>query len=285
LLSASTNKYLGVVDNGVIVTHVEDADGRAFVNWIVKDTNHTGRYALLSASTNKYLGVVDNSVIVTHVEDADGRAFVNWSFIPNAYNNNSSAFTIDEYGNTEFFGNVKIHSGLICSVPIGTIIDWWRPKDTVFPTPRGFHICDGHLVKDVDSPFNNMNVPNLLHKFIRGVDTVAEIGTQGGSDATKCRRIFTEPGGAHTHNIKHTNGIINNDIELCGLGKYSVCNESGDTAHNSARRIWVGGGSAETMGQHRHGITMPWDGNHQHEVIIEDVLPPYYGLLKLIRIK
>lgn len=64
------------------------------------------------------------------------------------------------------------------TVPIGTILDWYRPTATT-PVPDGFKICDGSLITDPASPFNGQNAPNLIDRFTYGVDS-SRIGQSGG---------------------------------------------------------------------------------------------------------
>jgi hypothetical protein len=76
-------------------------------------------------------------------------------------------------------------------VPLGTVIDWWRPTlDT--PLPDGWEFCDGTPVQDDRSPlFNHDPVvlkPDLRNRFARGLDVAAEVDIPatgweaGGSD-------------------------------------------------------------------------------------------------------
>lgn len=70
-------------------------------------------------------------------------------------------------------------------VPVGGVIDWWRPMDDDerFPIPAGFMICDGSLVVDPESPLNGYQLPDLNQRFIYGTTNPAEIGIQTGSAA------------------------------------------------------------------------------------------------------
>jgi hypothetical protein len=54
-------------------------------------------------------------------------------------------------------------------VPIGAVIDWWRPAGTV-NSPDGFEICDGHQVNvhEFTGISGPINVPDLRNKFIIG---------------------------------------------------------------------------------------------------------------------
>ena len=62
------------------------------------------------------------------------------------------------------------------SVPIGMVIEWWRP-DSNFPIPEGYAICDGSTVSDPSSPFNGIQLPNLIDGYVKGVTDPGDIGT------------------------------------------------------------------------------------------------------------
>lgn len=79
-------------------------------------------------------------------------------------------------------------------VPLGTVIDWWRPNDNV-AVPERFAICAGQLLNDPSSPFNGQAMPDLRTKFVRGVELPEEIGDTGGSETNNL---------AHTHGMSHT---------------------------------------------------------------------------------
>ena len=72
------------------------------------------------------------------------------------------------------------------SVPIGTVIEWWRP-DSSFPVPGGYAICDGALITDVESPLNGTFLPDLIDNFVKGVTDVNAIGDDHASMALNRR--------------------------------------------------------------------------------------------------
>ncbi len=90
------------------------------------------------------------------------------------------------------------------NMPVGTVIDWWRPNNN-FPVPTGFKICDGSTVDDEESPFNGFNVPDLRNKFVRGAESLADIGATGGSESHKhtveSSSTSTSSAGNHEHII------------------------------------------------------------------------------------
>ncbi len=62
-------------------------------------------------------------------------------------------------------------------VPIGAVIDWWRPNNT-FMVPEGFKICNGQIIDDSDSPLDGHTLPNLLDKLVKGVTDPSLSGTE-----------------------------------------------------------------------------------------------------------
>jgi len=65
------------------------------------------------------------------------------------------------------------------NIPIGTIIDWYRPTPST-PTPFGFEIADGRMVTDRDSPLRDTLLPDLRDKFIMGAKDETGVGRTGG---------------------------------------------------------------------------------------------------------
>jgi hypothetical protein len=141
-------------------------------------------------------------------------------------------------------------------VPIGTIIDWWRDEDApiVQPFPTGYQVCDGSEIKD--GILKGQRTPNLRSMFIRGVTAADQIGQTGGSEVTalpestgSCYDGGSDPG-KHPYKVRDDNQGWDSDIHLR-----------------------VDDGDSEKEGQHRHrlGGTVP-------------ILPPFYSLLKLMRI-
>jgi hypothetical protein len=131
-------------------------------------------------------------------------------------------------------------------VPLGSVLDWYR-FDASVPVPEGFAICDGSLVANVSSPFLGRATPNLTDRFVRGVTNVANIGTSGGSSTH-----------AHSGTTGENEGGPGNppgdwwfiELQCCDVMR---CARDG----------------------HRHDFTTN----------VASSLPPYVGLLKIIRVK
>ncbi len=134
-------------------------------------------------------------------------------------------------------------------VPVGAVIDWYRPR-TDTPIPSGFVICNGDQVKDAQSPLNGANVPDLTDRFVMGV-TAGRLGEKGG-------RADIPPDGAHDHG-----GVT------AGFGGY----QPGEINYDR------GPGRQD---QFEMKFKIAGVGNHAHG---GENRPPYFGLIKLIRVK
>lgn len=100
------------------------------------------------------------------------------------------------------------------AVPLGTVIDWWRPDDS-WPVPDGCAICDGTMLDDTASPFHGELLPDLRCKFVRGAPDPASIGSTTGWDNH-----------SHTTNISHN---------------HAAFASASDGAHRHAWLQWWGG--------------------------------------------
>lgn len=151
-------------------------------------------------------------------------------------------------------------------LPLGAIIDWFR-FDATQPLPRGFAICDGSVIAAADSPFRGQQLPDLVDRFVLGVspDRVGEVG----GEATLTHRhgfsgrtaATTISGGAHGHDwfTQASGDIAEENVAHGGPGK-------------NVR------GGAHSHGAHDHFF------NGQTAEAVADNRPPYFGVLKLMRI-
>lgn len=144
----------------------------------------------------------------------------------------------------------EVEAGLLRNVPIGTIIDWYR-FDANTPLPVGYKLCDGGVIEDEESPFKGKAVPNLVDRFIMGV-TATRVGETGG-------RADIPVAGNHDHGGKTSQATDN--VPATGDGAYQMRN--GPDLH-----------------KFRHDITA--DGKHDHG---GENRPPYFGLIKLMRVR
>lgn len=148
-------------------------------------------------------------------------------------------------------------AGGSATVPIGTVIDWWRPDDS-FAVPDGYQICDGSVVNDAESPFNGHTLPDLRTKFVRSANTIDQIGVTGGETR-------------HDHTIS---GSTTSTIVTMGESTSNYI--AGPTLTINAELA---------MKIHKHA-TNPHShssGSLKNDEVLH--LPPYVMLLKIMRIR
>jgi hypothetical protein len=184
-------------------------------------------------------------------------------------------------------------------VPVGAVIDWWRsnPGQEV---PEGFMVADGSIVTDPESPFVNAKLPDLTNRFVLGVTDPGQIGSTGGSDTHShainhdhpAVNATTSNSGAHNHlwsryvrgdrdwytfdqngnqfrPIDWSDGINNE-----GSGIYPLARDDAGSLNN-----WT-----DPRGAHNHTVSVDL-ANYSGNSGTSGHLPPYVGLLKIIRIK
>ena len=173
------------------------------------------------------------------------------------------------------------------NIPIGTIIDWYRPTPST-PTPFGFEIADGRMVTDRDSPLRDTLLPDLTEKFIMGAQYKSDVGRTGGG-ITNVHSLDPPPAttsevGEHNHKWAR--------FQENGKKWYSF-NPDGN---ESLEKDWgngvdkVGGGIYPIEADRDLVLFTDFAGSHSHTVDIvehiipdEDYQPPYVGLLKIMR--
>jgi len=146
-------------------------------------------------------------------------------------------------------------------LPLGTVIDWYR-FDTTTPVPEGFAIADGSTVTDPESPFQNLTLPNLSSRFVLGVTSPAQIGTTGGNATVDL---------SHDHTMAHTHSGTTGTSDFNGHDFW----------------IQAGGAGRPALDSHRHNFTTGQPSNPKTGSALGTVsiLPPFTGLLKIVRIK
>jgi len=185
-------------------------------------------------------------------------------------------------------------------IPVGSIIDWWRPENSdLYKYPQGFEICDGHTVEDSQSVYHGKAVPNLIDKFIRAVpmDRLGETGGKSEWNAQEDPSLLTEEAGGHIHTYKKdgfpiTGWVVPQETlnkaygEKVSEGKTWSCgsyNSEGDLGNHGFKTV----PTQHSEGQHCHLLPELNPAQpHRHKIIEGKIttIPPYFGLLKLIRI-
>lgn len=152
-------------------------------------------------------------------------------------------------------------------VPLGTVIDWWRPTPAT-AIPDGWEVCDGTPIVDPTSPLVGTDKPDLIDKFARGADptdpNLDPLGfTSGGQDETP----------AHQHRWSHFNG---NDWWSFSAG-------------GSWIKITAWGDGMDSAGSGHNPLSRPdntggWDlFTAMHPA--QTNMPAYVGLIKLCRVR
>lgn len=160
------------------------------------------------------------------------------------------------------------------TVPVGAVLDWWVPQGSSLPLPANFVICDGRMISDPQSPFNGKNAPNLVKRFTYGVNAASAIGTVGGNEngsvtiqsslsgTTDAMGGSAPPAWANTRE-----GVIYRNQPV---SNYRLAISSSDYNWND--------------GQHIHSLGGP-GGAKAVGTGTFSIMPPYFGLLKVLRIK
>jgi len=171
--------------------------------------------------------------------------------------------------------SLTVHGSLTAygTLPIGAVIDWWRPSSSNLRLPDGFEICDGRMITDPTSPLRGSRTPNLVGLFTSGVAAAGDIGGTGGAAAASVDVVVQLP--ARTEAIptespspsaNHRPGLI---VRGLGSSKYRFALVEQGT-----------GPDTPNDGQHVHDL-----GDQATGRIRVPTLPPFFGMLKIVRIK
>lgn len=123
--------------------------------------------------------------------------------------------------------------------PVGQVIDWWRPADTV-PLPPGFVICDGSSIAEGQHDFpvaGAINVPDLRNMFILGADAT-KARAQGANlgNAPTDAPGLAGTGGSMTHQLTATESGVPvhahaDTFAVANAGAINTGTESADHSH------------------------------------------------------
>lgn len=205
------------------------------------------------------------------------------------------------------------------AVPIGAVIDWYRPSGSAITCPPGFVPCDGRPIADADHDFDvagTVNVPDLRNRFVIGADTPDRShvggsyvgdGTTGsnGNVATNSPGIRGEGGSNAAKNLTHTHGIPNHTHTGSGTTGGASIRPARATngtyfANHSQNRYANSGYSAvdglyEQDHDHPFNVTVGSGTNASAnpQTVNQnwtsdpgtDFRPLYYGLLKIMKVR
>lgn len=172
------------------------------------------------------------------------------------------------------------------SVPVGGVIDWYRPTNTD-PVPDGWVICAGQLISDVDSPFHGKNAPDLVGKFVRGVaDTPAAGANQppivGGQDNFPVTLTHSHGLSTHTHTVNpHSHTVTGNTDRPTFNANVPAGATVAVLTFGSTDHVHTLSGTTSSVG----GTTGPGQGNTDgaSPSVLVPTVPTYVGLLKIMR--
>jgi hypothetical protein len=84
-------------------------------------------------------------------------------------------------------------------VPVGTVLSVYYPNGK-FTLPQNWCVCDGQPITDPESPYVNLNAPNLLDgRFPMGTKYEQTFGRLGGSNSIPANAPHT-----HQYSIRKT---------------------------------------------------------------------------------
>lgn len=180
------------------------------------------------------------------------------------------------------------------AMPVGSVVDWAGDFDN---PPTGWAVCDG-----------TSGTPDLRGRFTLGADSATGSGSLGNSGGSVGKTTSNSP--SHNHNAvtqnagSHSHSLVigtytlvesqmpshqhsTNLLELAGFGvregggsgrwegggNYFVDSAGGSAGHNHS-------GTSNTVSDHSHVITD--QPGHSHTIV--DALPPFYVLVKIIKL-
>jgi hypothetical protein len=159
---------------------------------------------------------------------------------------------------SNYFGGRSVSVQILYAVPVGAIIAWYPPGSAALPP--GFALCNGDIVNDPDSPFNNLPTPDLTGRFILGSSKVTTPPATGGSVDMNLNG-FTNP--AYTLTTGSTQASSSDNV----TNDVIIRNYPND-------------------GQYRYGMVGDgdgWqDGNHHHVAPVDSLYVPAPGWLALL---
>ena len=166
-------------------------------------------------------------------------------------------------------GEYPITASPMIGVPVGTILPYVGPLNIL---PPDWKPCDGSLIKDPSSPFNNLNLPDLRDdRFLMGVQVPGRIGEKAGNNGIPSD-------GSHSHNLHNAGGHAHGGATAQFMGylqgkiNWGRQGEQGDPFMPTYQIV--------QDGDHAHGIDA--NGTHNHG---GENRPLYYGVYYIIRIK
>lgn len=153
--------------------------------------------------------VFEDTITPARIDDRIG-----WNAVPAKAGSLPTSALVPDAGITQAMLSPAVVNN---EVPIGAVLDWWRPSNTV-PVPTGFVVCDGRPVASHDFPgvAGQITTPDLRNVFILGADSPDPrpphlTGTYkgdgagaGGGDVAADAPGIRGSGGSHKHSLVRT---------------------------------------------------------------------------------
>lgn len=194
------------------------------------------------------------------------------------------------------------------AVPIGAVLDWFRPASSV-ALPSGFAVCDGSTITAANHDFGtggSITLPDLRNKFIVGANdgaadasggspsTAPGIRGQGGANEVTLSAVQSGVG-AHghgdnisvSHNLSIGSGNANINASINGGGNiglsYVATGVSSRTGNFNDLVVDGGHGHPLFGGVSKSGGVSNNPGQAASQPHTN--MPAYYGLLKIMKVK
>jgi hypothetical protein len=265
------------------------------------------------------VGEYDIRVLDTVVPNRIADRTVPW----NAINASDNGIPTSKLAGDGGIGLAEVAADLLRQViPIGQVIDWWRPNDT-FPLPGGFVVCAGQTLLTAEHDFGtggSIVVPDLRNMFILGADDTKAGGTAAGTtDTAGAAPGIRGAGGSQTHVLTAAQTAIRNHVHAGTTGNsnqqinhihnmqsWAIAATGGggaamtpmannastltfQTPGNLAQSTWpinvVGGVDSVDLNAHTHSFNTNNPTGGEVNGAAHNNIPRYYGLLKLMKVK
>ncbi len=206
-----------------------------------------------------------------------------WSVV---YNEQPSAAKWNIIGS-----NMEYFQGSI--VPIGAVMFLWGNSQSV---SGAYLVCNGQVINDFDSPLNGLQVPNLLNKFVRGVQGNVRLTPQnGGEDSVilstaqmpSHNHYINDPG--HSHSTSNGSSSHSHSLRWLGINGptynasalYFVMSRAFNSLDNIYNTDSASSQSNVSIYSSNTGITIGSAGSGQGH----NNVPEYVGLIPVMRYK
>lgn len=180
----------------------------------------------------------------------------------------------------------KLASGVLNT--LGQILWWWRPSSATAIPSGGWLLCAGQTIAASEHEFpggGSIVLPNLIGRTVFGMEP-ANIGTSGGASTVNLGHSHAV--NPHFHHIAAHSHFLNLETGYNANTNLAVQQNPGgsawahtDNAENVAHKHSIGGSSdtVELNTENDSGTTT------QSALSTVSIIPPYYGLLPMVRVK